>query len=183
MNYVLSVTLAIRRHLMTDNIFLSEHHAFLCNYTGLSILILQACLAHDATFHNNLSVNIKKDWKLLNIFIGGNDMCEYCRHTTDTGHFFCQDLHIDECRCESDANFTNSFIAKVSYLVFKLNIYTSINKLLVLNMPTRKLILWLYYSCSYRVYTNSDKCSCEEQWGCSRYVTAVADLQTTPRVP
>ncbi|KAL6723382.1 hypothetical protein Aduo_018394 [Ancylostoma duodenale] len=26
------------------------------------------------------SVNMKHDWKLLNIFIGGNDMCGYCRH-------------------------------------------------------------------------------------------------------
>ncbi|RCN46032.1 hypothetical protein ANCCAN_07979 [Ancylostoma caninum] len=26
------------------------------------------------------SVNMEHDWKLLNIFIGGNDMCGYCRH-------------------------------------------------------------------------------------------------------
>lgn len=24
-------------------------------------------------------VNMKEDWKLLNIFIGGNDICGYCR--------------------------------------------------------------------------------------------------------
>ncbi|VDL72511.1 unnamed protein product [Nippostrongylus brasiliensis] len=28
------------------------------------------------------SVDMKKDWKLLNIFIGGNDMCGYCRHSS-----------------------------------------------------------------------------------------------------
>ncbi|CAD6185479.1 unnamed protein product [Caenorhabditis auriculariae] len=28
------------------------------------------------------SVNIKEDWKMLNIFIGGNDMCGYCRHSS-----------------------------------------------------------------------------------------------------
>ncbi|CAA92221.2 Triacylglycerol lipase [Caenorhabditis elegans] len=101
-------------------------------------------------------VNMKEDWKLLNIFIGGNDICGYCRkpvedspyncaqdikqavqiiydnvprvivsltgmlhlemlRQTDTGHWFCQRLHHDECGCESNKNFTDADIRQACY--------------------------------------------------------------------
>uniref|UniRef100_A0A1I7X3T0 Lipase_GDSL domain-containing protein n=1 Tax=Heterorhabditis bacteriophora TaxID=37862 RepID=A0A1I7X3T0_HETBA len=34
--------------------------------------------------HNHPEINIKNDWKLVNIFIGANDMCSYCK-TNGTG--------------------------------------------------------------------------------------------------
>ena len=99
-------------------------------------------------------VDIQNDWKLLNIFIGGNDVCGYCKNpagntpddfagniskavqiikdhvprvlvnvvtmlhlemvrSIDRDEFFCQALHVDECHCESDTNFTNDQISKV----------------------------------------------------------------------
>ncbi|KAE9554587.1 hypothetical protein FO519_002226 [Halicephalobus sp. NKZ332] len=99
-------------------------------------------------------IDIQNDWKLLNIFIGGNDVCGYCKdpaHNTperfaenisqavqiikdhvprvivnvvtmlhlemvrsiDRDQFFCQALHVDECHCESDTNFTNDQISQV----------------------------------------------------------------------
>ncbi|ETN71380.1 GDSL-like protein [Necator americanus] len=113
------------------------------------------------------AVNMNNDWKLLNIFIGGNDMCGYCHNPvgllfrvfelgqrmlnndapekcvqhisdaiqiiydhvprvivslttmlhlevlrqTDSGHFFCTELHVDECGCESDKSYNNTFLA------------------------------------------------------------------------
>uniref|UniRef100_A0AC35U836 Lipase_GDSL domain-containing protein n=1 Tax=Rhabditophanes sp. KR3021 TaxID=114890 RepID=A0AC35U836_9BILA len=96
------------------------------------------------------------DWKLLNIFIGGNDACHYCLdpakndpkmfaqyigeaiqiikdnvprvivsltgmlhlelvRSIDRTQFFCQALHVDECHCESDANYTNAQISELVY--------------------------------------------------------------------
>uniref|UniRef100_A0A8L8K656 Lipase_GDSL domain-containing protein n=1 Tax=Heligmosomoides polygyrus TaxID=6339 RepID=A0A8L8K656_HELPZ len=100
-------------------------------------------------------LNMKEDWKLLNIFIGGNDMCGYCHNDndapakcvqyiqdaiqiiydhvprvivslttmlhlevlrkTDSGHLFCTELHVDECGCESDKNYNDTFLACVDY--------------------------------------------------------------------
>ena len=99
-------------------------------------------------------VDVQNDWKLLNIFIGGNDVCKYCRdpskntpddfagnisqaiqiikdhvprvmvnlvtmlhlemiRSIDRNEFFCQALHVDECHCESDTNFTSPEISKL----------------------------------------------------------------------
>uniref|UniRef100_A0AC34Q5K4 Lipase_GDSL domain-containing protein n=1 Tax=Panagrolaimus sp. JU765 TaxID=591449 RepID=A0AC34Q5K4_9BILA len=99
-------------------------------------------------------IDMQNDWKLLNIFIGGNDVCGYCRdpannspqkfrdnittavniikqhvprvivslttmlhlemvRSIDRNEFFCQALHVDECKCESFSNFTNDQIAQV----------------------------------------------------------------------
>ncbi|VDK48503.1 unnamed protein product [Cylicostephanus goldi] len=34
---------------------------------------------------------------------------------TDSGHFFCTELHVDECGCESDKGYNNSFLLTSHY--------------------------------------------------------------------
>jgi len=113
-------------------------------------------------------VDFQNDWKLVNIFIGGNDICAYCHDPNnwsgahfgeriaeavqilydqvprvivsvtsmlhlemvrqiDQGELFCQGLHLFECKCESDKNFTNAEIdaACTSYQVAELSLQTS----------------------------------------------------------
>ncbi|CAB3407046.1 unnamed protein product [Caenorhabditis bovis] len=36
--------------------------------------------------HNHPSIDIKNDWKLINIFIGANDMCAYCTDRENGAH-------------------------------------------------------------------------------------------------
>uniref|UniRef100_A0A0N5A3S1 Lipase_GDSL domain-containing protein n=1 Tax=Parastrongyloides trichosuri TaxID=131310 RepID=A0A0N5A3S1_PARTI len=106
-------------------------------------------LVHKIKSHSNVIDN-ENDWKLLNIFIGGNDVCHFCNHPNDTAQafadsiaesiqiikdnvprvivsitgmlhlemvrqidrneFFCQALHVDECHCESDQDYTGKQI-------------------------------------------------------------------------
>uniref|UniRef100_A0AC34FDJ5 Lipase_GDSL domain-containing protein n=1 Tax=Panagrolaimus sp. ES5 TaxID=591445 RepID=A0AC34FDJ5_9BILA len=99
-------------------------------------------------------IDINNDWKLLNIFIGGNDVCGYCKDPSkntpemfrqniekavqiikdhvprvivslttmlhlemvrqiDRNQYFCKALHVDECKCEQMANFTDTQIAQL----------------------------------------------------------------------
>uniref|UniRef100_A0A0N5BH65 Lipase_GDSL domain-containing protein n=1 Tax=Strongyloides papillosus TaxID=174720 RepID=A0A0N5BH65_STREA len=109
-------------------------------------------LVHKIKSHSDIIDN-ENDWKLLNIFIGGNDACHFCNHPQDSpktfadqigeaiqfikdnvprvivsltgmlhlemvrqidrNEFFCQALHVDECHCESDSNYTSSQIFKL----------------------------------------------------------------------
>jgi lysophospholipase L1-like esterase len=100
-------------------------------------------------------IDLQNDWKLLNIFIGGNDLCAWCHNpkgyqasdfvskitdaiqiikknvprvvvnlvtmfqfemvrSVDSGQLFCEGLHLFECDCESNTNFTNAEMANVS---------------------------------------------------------------------
>uniref|UniRef100_A0A914DQB7 Phospholipase B1, membrane-associated n=1 Tax=Acrobeloides nanus TaxID=290746 RepID=A0A914DQB7_9BILA len=100
-------------------------------------------------------IDVQNDWKLLNIFIGGNDLCAWCHDPNgytaddfvtkitaaiqiiknsvprvlvnlitmfqfemvrgvDQGQGFCQALHVSECDCEMDKNFTNPEMKNVS---------------------------------------------------------------------
>ncbi|KAK0428007.1 hypothetical protein QR680_010540 [Steinernema hermaphroditum] len=105
-------------------------------------------------------VDVQNDWKLVNIFIGGNDICGYChdkKHNkesthspyhfgdniaqavkilqeglprtivsltgmfnmrmlrrVDQGQLFCEGLHLFECECEIDQQFTNEEMSNVS---------------------------------------------------------------------
>uniref|UniRef100_A0AAF5DKC0 Ig-like domain-containing protein n=1 Tax=Strongyloides stercoralis TaxID=6248 RepID=A0AAF5DKC0_STRER len=109
-------------------------------------------LVHKLKSHPNI-IDMKEDWKLLNIFIGGNDACHFCNHPQDSpktfadqigeaiqfikdnvprvivsltgmlhlelvrqidrNEFFCQALHVDECHCESDSDYTSAQISKL----------------------------------------------------------------------
>jgi lysophospholipase L1-like esterase len=111
-------------------------------------------LVHKMQIHPE--INMQEDWKLINIFIGGNDICAYCHdngnaqhspqhfadnivnairilqdnlprtivsltmmlhleilRAVDSGHAFCQGLHVFECNCEGNAQFTNDDIKAV----------------------------------------------------------------------
>ncbi|TKR59958.1 hypothetical protein L596_029561 [Steinernema carpocapsae] len=105
-------------------------------------------------------IDVQNDWKLVNIFIGGNDICAYCddrKHNkesfhspyhfaenikkaveilqdnlprtivsltgmfnmrmlrrVDAGELFCEGLHLFECSCEADKQFTNAEMSNVS---------------------------------------------------------------------
>jgi hypothetical protein len=113
---------------------------------GQAQILVERVLSHP-------DVDLENDWKLLNIFIGGNDVCGYCRHgqptpsqfanniataveivkasiprvlvslttmlhlemvrSVDKGVTFCEALHVDECGCESDFNFTDSMMSQL----------------------------------------------------------------------
>jgi len=106
------------------------------------------------------AVDMNNDWKLVNIFIGGNDICAYCQDSltnpggphnagrfrdnireaiqilydrmprtivnlvgmfnmnmlrvVDDGQALCQGLHLFECNCETNADFTNDILGNVS---------------------------------------------------------------------
>jgi len=111
-------------------------------------------LVHKMQIHSE--VNMAQDWKLVNIFIGGNDLCAYCHdngngahspqhfadhirdaiqilqdnlprtivsltlmlhleilRSVDSGHGFCQALHVFECNCEGDTGFSNEDIRAI----------------------------------------------------------------------
>ncbi|CAB3404565.1 unnamed protein product [Caenorhabditis bovis] len=111
--------------------------------------------------HSHSEINVKEDWKLVNIFIGANDICVYCEdpyfnntaphgRTTfehnimqavqilhdnlprtivsltgmfnmrmlrkiDRKKYFCEGLHVFECDCESNKNFSDDDIQDVCF--------------------------------------------------------------------
>jgi lysophospholipase L1-like esterase len=113
-------------------------------------------------------VNVQNDWKLVSIFIGGNDVCAYCKDTTvhdathfannikaavqylydnlprtivsitgmfqmqmlrkiDKNQFFCDALHVYECGCEQNAQFTDAQMQQIcqAYQASQMTLQTS----------------------------------------------------------
>jgi len=127
-------------------------------------------LVHKMQIHDEVDIN--NDWKLINIFIGGNDICAVCNDATnhndahsafnyannikqaiqilydalprvivsitgmfqmqmlrqiDAGEGLCSLLHVFECKCESNAAFTNADIQRVcqAYQVTQMQLQTN----------------------------------------------------------
>jgi len=121
-----------------------------------------------ARMQSHSEVDFQNDWKMVMIFIGGNDICGYCGNheghspqlfgdnikqaiqifydqvprvivsmvsmfhfemlrQIDSGQIFCSALHVSECGCEANKNFTNAEIAQVcvDYQAAQMQLQTS----------------------------------------------------------